>query len=316
MEAEINNDLSAMIKLKENFKDLAEGNIQIPKGKLNSRIKNCIDDKVLSLYQDLLINDSGPLFKHFLASIPNILEELSRISISLKKLNESDDFLCSYWEIEAFDGTNGRALNKILKTEINILTNSPNFSNKKYFINYNSSGKNYFEFGTFFEIYDLMFQKKQFFDFIYEMAAFQFYGRDRYEHVSLVKKRLAKRGIAIFLEKLMNSDENEFILQEDTKDWIYKKRFFSEEEIIWKRKFMLEDMHKGLLTKNEFEITLCSLFENVALIWNSTNFYEYLATNDTEKFDRFLCEIGDPYIETVFQFYMPVLIKRGANVYK
>lgn len=65
-------------------------------------------------YHDRLIAGAGPLFSHFLASVPYILEELARVGVALTRLAQvnSKDIgqTFSLFEVDAFDGTNGRAL--------------------------------------------------------------------------------------------------------------------------------------------------------------------------------------------------------------
>jgi len=308
-----NTETFAMTILNKQFDKLANGEIQIPKKELSSSLINTTNNYYLFRYKEELINNSGPLFKHFLASIPNILEELCRIGVSIININKTHGFpIKSYWEVESFDGSNGRALNSLSIYDLSVLSNSPNKSNEKYFNKYNKNSNNIFISGSYLDAIskikkdDISNYK---FDFIYEMAAFQFYGKRREEHIKAVKDRLSQKGLAIFLEKLDDLNINNFLLKEDTKDWEYKTRYFTKEEIIWKRENMLKEMHEGIITLDSFSRKLSDNFNYVALIWNSTNFYELLASNDASQFYMFLEEIKTPVIESKFQFFQPTIIK-------
>ncbi|OSN19593.1 hypothetical protein BV330_01447 [Pseudomonas syringae pv. actinidiae] len=66
---------SAMLKLAGHFHSLATGATQVPLQSLDSHLRCEIQDPQVLDYHDRLISGAGPLFSHFLASVPYILEE-------------------------------------------------------------------------------------------------------------------------------------------------------------------------------------------------------------------------------------------------
>jgi hypothetical protein len=78
---------SSMIRLAQQFEQLATGAAQVPRQPVLTRIRNRIADTDVLEYHDRLVPKAGPLFSHFLASIPGILEEVSRVGVALSRLS-------------------------------------------------------------------------------------------------------------------------------------------------------------------------------------------------------------------------------------
>jgi SAM-dependent methyltransferase len=130
------------------------------------------------------------------------------------------------------------------------------------------------------------------FDFIYEMAAFQFYSCDRARQISHIKQFLKPGGLVFFLEKLNHPNPDEYLRREQIKDEDFKTRYFSEKDICWKRQKMLEQMQNGQVTFEELVSALSARFKIVHLIWSSSNFCEFVASDDPEQVAQFLDLIG------------------------
>jgi hypothetical protein len=81
---------SAMLKLAGHFHSLATGASQVPLQSLDSHLRSEIHDPQVLDYHDRLIAGAGPLFSHFLASVPYILEELGRVGVALTRLAQAD----------------------------------------------------------------------------------------------------------------------------------------------------------------------------------------------------------------------------------
>ncbi|NWB99592.1 class I SAM-dependent methyltransferase [Pseudomonas gingeri] len=293
---------SAMLKLAEHFHSLATGASQVPLQSLHSHLRSKIDDPQVLDYHDRLIEGAGPLFSHFLASVPYILEELSRVGVALTRLAQASTRdaaqTFSLFEVDAFDGSNGRALAGHSQGLIRSFTSSPNLANKIAFERNADPALSRFYPQSFFKVSPALLQSPEYqdfnqgFEFIYEMAAFQFYTRDRDRQIVHIKQFLKQGGLAFFLEKLNHPDPQEYLRRERIKDEEFKTRYFSEEEIRWKRKQMLEQMQNGQVTLEELVSALSACFKHVHLLWSSSNFCEFVASDDPEQIERFLGLLG------------------------
>jgi len=245
---------SAMLKLAGHFHSLATGASQVPLQSLDSHLRSMIRDPQVLDYHDQLIANAGPLFSHFLASVPYILEELARVGVALTRLAHADSAetgkTFSLFEVDAFDGSNGCALASHSHGLIRSFTSSPNLANQIPFERHADPALSLFFPESVFKVTPALLQAPEYgqfsegFDFIYEMAAFQFYSKDRASQISHIKQFLKPSGLVFFLEKLNHPDQDEYNLRERIKDEEFKTRYFSEEEIHWKRQQMLEQMHK------------------------------------------------------------------------
>lgn len=303
-DANLDRDLqqSAMLKLAGHFHSLATGASQVPFQSLSSHLRSSINDPRVLDYHDRLIKGAGPLFSHFLASVPYILEELSRVGVALTRLaqactqNPGQHF--SLFEVDAFDGSNGRALAGHSQGLISSFTTSPNLANQIAFERYADPALSRFYPQSFFKVSPALLLSPEYrgfsqgFEFIYEMAAFQFYTRDRERQIAHIKQFLKPGGLAFFLEKLNHPDPQEYLRRERIKDDVFKTRYFSEEDIRWKRQQMLAQMENGQVTLEELVSVLSAHFKNVCLLWSSSNFCEFVASDDPQQINRFLDLLG------------------------
>ncbi len=299
-------DKSNMKLLGKKFDDLATGRNQVPNQRVISTFNSCAIGSKRQQYQDALTANAGPLFQHFMASIPCIQEELARVGIALAGLTKKEfrrkkgkNLLL---EIDAFDGSNARALVSFSNGHLRSLTCSPNVSNQKYFDQHaDKSVSKYFP-KSFFDLPVKIQDFEEGFDFIYEMAAFQFYGPNRQKQLEKVAKLMRSDGVAIFLEKMNQEDEEEYLLREIAKDTLFKTRYFMQEEIEWKATNFLRSMRQGQVTLQEFVRIASKVFKYVKVIWHSTNFYEVVASNDQSRISNFLSFLDSVAIEPQFKF--------------
>ena len=299
-----NHDLqhSAMIKLAEHFHSLATGASQVPLQSLNSHLRSEIQDPQVLDYHDRLVAGAGPLFSHFLASVPYILEELARVGVALTRMAQINSRetgkIFSLFEVDAFDGSNARALAGHSHGLIRSFTSSPNLANQIAFDQYADPTLSLFFPQSVFKVTPTLLQSAEFdrfsegFDFIYEMAAFQFYTCDRTGQISHIKQFLKPGGLVFFLEKLNHPDPDEYLRRERIKDEKFKTRYFSEEEIIWKRQQMLGQMQNGQVTFEELASALSASFKSVHLLWSSSNFCEFVASDDPAQVKQLIDLIG------------------------
>ncbi|MCR6477338.1 class I SAM-dependent methyltransferase [Variovorax sp. ZS18.2.2] len=304
---------SAMVRMAGYFDDLATGKTQVPRQSVRTRIPDRIADSEVLKYHDLVVERAGPLFTHFLASVPCILEEMSRVGVALERLVQSSHDapkrVFGFYEVDAFDGTNGRALATYSQGKIKTLTSSPNQANQQHFDRFADPERSQFCPQSFLRIDAGVLREetsfpefREGFDFIYETAAFQFYGQDREQQIGHVSKLLKPDGLIFFLEKLNHPDQAVYELRERAKDDLHKLHYFTPEEVAWKRNQMLTQMHNGQV---EFDVLLRAIrsqFAHVYLLWNSTNFYEFVASNDADRIARFVSILGLPAIPAEFCF--------------
>ncbi|CRM21331.1 hypothetical protein [Pseudomonas sp. 52 E 6] len=293
---------SSMFKLAEHFHSLAIGSTQVPSQPLTSHLRDTIADVDVIAYHDQLVADAGPLFSHFLASVPYILEEMARIGVALTRLSnarrtgQAQHF--SFFEVDAFDGSNGRALAAHSRGLVQTLTCSPNRTNQIAFDRYASPEHSLFYPQLFFKVTPSLLSSAPYqrfaegFDYLYETAAFQFYTQDRDLQLSHIKPLLKPGGLAFFLEKLNHADPEEYLRREALKDKRFKTRYFTVEEIEWKRRQMLDQMENGQVRKEALVAALQRHFKHVFLLWNSTNFCELVASDDQNHIEHFLELLG------------------------
>jgi hypothetical protein len=309
---------SSMVRMSEYFDDLATGRTQVPRQSVATRVREKIADVDVLAYHDLMVARSGSLFTHFLASVPGILEEMSRVGVALARLAQRQrrgrDAALSFFELDAFDGTNGRALASYADGCIETLTCSPNRANQVHFERFCDPARSRFihasclgiDLRTIGNRSDL----RHFaggFDFMYETAAFQFYGQERREQIDHVAQMLKSDGLIFFLEKLNHEDPDEYEHRERVKDELHKAQYFTQAEIEWKRTQMLTQMHDGQVTFDALVRAIFGRFNHVFMIWNSTNFYEFVASNDRAKLLEFLELLGPPALADEFCFDRPMV---------
>lgn len=311
-------DSSSMRANREHFDQLIKGEIQLPRQPLDSTLFSSETDPQLRRFHDLMLAEMGGLFSHALASIPYLLEQYSRSGVALSKmvkqnvLNRSQAYTC--YTLDGFDGTFARTLVELNRGRIKTLTNSPNPANESWFRRYANPSYSNFHSGPFIEVTPALIQSQaqhrayhSGFDYIYEVVSFQFYDKNRASQIAHTKQLLKEDGILLLLEKLTQPNIEDYDLRERIKDSSFKKRYFNNEEIEWKRKFMLNTMQNGQI---DFDSTLAAIrqhFKFVYLTWNSTNFYEFAASNDQNHLEQYIRELGPPFVPKEFCFESPTV---------
>ncbi|MFC8422985.1 AMP-binding protein [Streptomyces sp. NPDC057236] len=315
---------SSMIGLADHFDAIATGRDQVPRVPVRSTIRGAVTDHLLLEYQDAMVERSGPLFRHFLASVPGVLEELSRVGVALARLAgrraQRDGHGLTFYEADAFDGSNGRTLAAFADGRVTTLTSSPNRANERWFRTWADPARSRYFPGSLFHLdraglraapqYEPF---RDGFDVVYETAAFQFYGKDRAAQIEHLTEVLKPGGLAFFLEKLNHPDPLEYERRERVKDEVHKARYFTAEEIGRKRQEMLTRMVDGQVEFDDLVGALGDRFSHVHLLWNGTNFYEFVAGDDAGTLAEFLELAGQPFIPDGFCFEDPVVRRVGGH---
>ncbi|GAA2391118.1 hypothetical protein GCM10010420_13960 [Streptomyces glaucosporus] len=315
---------SSMIGLADRFDAIATGRDQVPRAPVRSTIRDAVPDRLLLDYQDAMVERSGPLFRHFLASVPGVLEELSRVGVALARLAgrraQRDGRGLTFYEADAFDGSSGRTLAAFADGRVTTLTSSPNRANERWFRTWADPALSRYFPGSLFHLDRAALRAapeyapfRDGFDVVYETAAFQFYGKDRAAQIAHLTEVLRPGGLAFFLEKLNHPDPLEYERRERVKDEVHKARYFPPEEIQRKRREMLTRMVDGQVEFDDLVGALGDRFAHVHLLWNGTNFYEFVACDDAGTLAEFLELAGEPLIPDGFCFEDPVVRRVGGH---
>ncbi|SDH57156.1 hypothetical protein SAMN05216588_105264 [Pseudomonas flavescens] len=290
---------SSMFKLAEHFDGLATGRTQTPSRRVCSNFRSSETDPLWRQSHDLIVERSGPLFQHFLASLPCVLEEMCRVNAALERLRRSEVILGgrsghNFFALDAFDGTQARALSEISGHAFASHTCSPNPGNAPYFHELNTSSAATFDQAPFFTAVDTLLNTPDHngFDVIYETAAFQFYGPDRKRQIEIAQKVLKQDGILLLLGKTLRSEPERFDKDEARKDELHKAKYFTQEEILWKQQQMLQSMHHGLVPINSLIHEAFIALRNVYVMWNGGNFFELAACRDAGRLRKFVELLG------------------------
>ncbi len=303
-----------MTYLLQDFEQIAQGMSQFPKQPIRADFNFLSQDNALVAYHERFQKNLGCFFHHYCASVPFSLEELCRLGLAIcklaKKISNDRSNIFTYYTPSEADATPARTIADYSHGLIRTLTDSPNLANKKEFDRLCNPEYSKFYHGCFVDItleyiatrtgWELY---QHGFDFIYVPATFQFYNNDRIEQIKYLKKLLKKDGIALFLEKLKQPDIEEYKKREEIKDKHFKSLYFSDEEIKVKdSKFLKQGLEKGQVDFDTAVSAIKKHFEFVYLIWNSTNFYEFAASNNKSVLDKFISLLSVPYVPSLFCF--------------
>jgi hypothetical protein len=138
------------------------------------------------------------------------------------------------------------------------------------------------------------------FDVVHEAMVFQFMSNQRDSQMAIVKEMMAGDGVAIFEEKFAQADVDQYNANEDKKDYDWKSKYYTEEQIERKRREVLEKggdtiegMTKMQVTVEEMHGVLAKHFGYFAQFWDSGNFMGFIASDSREALQRVLDNMQD-----------------------
>jgi SAM-dependent methyltransferase len=295
------------------FDALARGLIQVPSRPVVGAPDFVQSDKDIGCYHELLTAGLGTFYRHYLASVPFLLEQHCRLGVAVARYARATregrgGRPLAYWETSSADGANGRALAAFGEGMIRTLSDSPNAPNEVSFRELVTSPHAAFYLGSFLDIdRDLLAGRVELahlaggFDVIHENITFQFYGPERLAPIGHLLRLLRPGGIVVLTEKLMNSDRTVYDRMEQVKDRIFKNSYFDSAAIDWKKREMLAIMEHGQVDQKTLTDGLRQYFDHVVLIWNSGNFYELVASSDPRALDLFVAGLVPPYVPDAFR---------------
>lgn len=304
--------------LHSDFSKMASGKSQVPNMSVIANKNFLAQDLELKRYHEIFQKNLGFMLHHYVASIPYMLEEFCRFGYALckfqKKFHKKEG--CSLYEVCSADGTNARTIGEYSLGKIRTLTDSPHIENKINFERSCRSKNSLFHLGPFFDITpeyikseERLSMFKDGFDFIQENTTFQFFGKNRKDYIAYVCRCLKEDGLFFATEKLSHENKIEYLKREEIKNNLFKSKYFSIEEIESKKASILSEMEKGQVCLDELVNATAILFKHIYLLWNSTNFYEIVASNNDEKIRAFLELLVEPYVPSPFCFETPMVRK-------
>ncbi|NEO72683.1 hypothetical protein [Moorena sp. SIO3H5] len=295
----------------KHFHDISGGMKQVPSAIPTGNVNYLSNHDYLLDYHDLFQRNMGIFDKHFVASIPFLVEENCRIGVGIYRLaqhlvKEKDNYI-TLWETGGGDGVNGRTMAEFSKGLIRTLSTSTSVNSKNNFYRLCNHDYSKFHHGSFINLtpeyitsqQDLSFLYNGF-NIIYENVTFPFYGSEREDLIDYVARLLKKDSLIIFLEKLRHPDESEYRKREKIKDDQYKANYFSDSEIEEKRVDMLEVIERGQVDFKSLTNAIKKHFKYVYLIWNSANFYEFVASNNELIVSKFIELLPPIYVPSPF----------------
>lgn len=300
-------------ELLDKFEKISIGMEQVPLyvPKTNLEFIKIYNHKEILLHENIYSNCLGIFFRHAIASIPYLSEEILRTNLAIRKYAvwKKHDIKnpLTYWETSSADGTRARTLGNFSKGIIVTLTDSPNFGNEYAFNKSCLHSYSYFYRGAFIDICPEYLKKqtisnffKDGFDIIWENTTFQMYGKNRYEQTYYISKSLKNDGIVLFLEKMSNKDLNLYSKMEKIKDE-FKSDFFVQEQIENKKTDILKTMENGQVTLEKFVNEVSKVFKYGYCIWNSSNFYEIAASNSKKNIEYFIGCLDECFVPNEFR---------------
>ena len=252
-------------------------------------------------------NYMGLFERHFASSVPYILENECRIGESICKLNSVHPFNQYSLHLGSSEGPLAKTLAKYSDGRIQTIAHSDSPEHKIGFdLTPQAQGCHFLGIPSV----DLSLNelKKQFgsqfdgFDYIFEHQLFHFYSPDRKSQVKYFANLLRDKGSGamFFTEKMNCRSREDYLNRERVKDWKFKSRYFSVDQIISKQDDVCSEMIGNQVSLPEMIEAIKCTFAHVAVIWNSGNFYQFVASNNEQLMADILEIIPPSFIPDEF----------------
>jgi len=297
-------------KMYDHFDDISKGLKQSPGKPVLGNPDYLSHDKSLKPYHDLLKRNMMTFAQHTCTSIPFILEKRCRMGLTLCryaniKKNTKNHF--TFYEIGSPDGAEARTMAEFSNGNIRTLTDAPVRINEKAF--YQSLRHDYskFHLGPYVDTTPELLESnpdliifKDGFDVIHTGMMFQFVSSDREKQIGYVFRLLKADGLMIFTEKLNQKNSDEYYRREHIKDHLFKSEYYTDEEIQYKKTSILNDMSKGQIDQETLLEAMKVYFNYIFITWNSTNFYEFVASNSETSIRLYISQLIKPFVPEPF----------------
>lgn len=304
-----------LTNVKKYFDDVGRLRIQVPSKPVEvSQEFLTQNDPEMLRYCALFYKNLGNFYPHYLASVPFITEELLRLGLTISRfaewLSRDGQDTIKHYENGGIDATNSRTISEYTKGLVRTLTDSADLVNQEDF--YRLLNHNYSEFylgppcdinPEYIGSVPKLELFKDGFDTIHSSMIFQFYHTHRDTQYFYLKRLLKEDGLTLFKEKLLLPDEEEYQRREEIKDKLFKTLYFSDQEINTKRSSILEKATGLSVGQVDFDTCVSAMkrhFRFVYLIWNSTNFYEFAASDNELIVSKFIELLPPAYVPSPF----------------
>lgn len=275
------------------------------------------DDEVLDQFIQLFERRLGPFMHHYHASIPYRMEEHCRQGRAILQYSQLFSRPLLYRVVGCSDSSMARTVAEFADGQVEVLTCSPNAADKRNFASYGPPAHAIYFHGPFHHLTDEVVNSRQDlakfaagFDIIHEETTFQMYSPNRAEQVAFVAQSLREDGVFIVVEKFRHPNIEEYERRELQKDYGFKARFFSQDEVAAKGRDVLTTMSLNQVTLDEMTSVYKEHFRHCYVTWNSGNFYTVVASNSLANLDHFVAELGEPAIpkEYMYEDVLPRLL--------
>lgn len=299
-------------EMKNFFSETAGGHNGVPLKLPKADYRLFQGDSHLTAFMDTHCSHWGHFDPHYFASIPYRLEEDARLGDAMLHYCLSiahERQPAHVYILGSAEGTFARTLAKMGDGGIRTLSCSPNEENEVGFYSHGIPPFASFFLGPFHHLNKEVFKSRPQishfetgFDLLLEDTTFQMYSPNRLEQIEFVKRNLKDDGIMLFIEKFKHEDLQEYLRRERQKDFGYKARFFSLEDVKQKNNTILKKMNLNEVTISEMASSIERHFKYCYVTWNSGNFYTVISGNDDAKIKRLISFMSPPCIPNEYVY--------------
>ncbi|MEZ2223392.1 class I SAM-dependent methyltransferase [Rhizobium sp. RCC_161_2] len=255
----------------------------------------------------------GHFDSHYFASIPYRLEEECRLGAAILSFAEKA-WACrgrpaTIYTLGAGAGTLARTLAKLGDGRLKTLNCSPTAGNRVCFFARRGSDDAHFYHGPFFELDDERYETDETlqlfrdgYDVLFEDTTFQMYGRDRDNQTGFIAPRIRSNGLLVQVQKLAHGNVDAYLERERQKDEGFKSRFFTTNQIVEKKRGVLDTMFDFQVDLKTSQSALRSYFRYAVVTWNSGNFYTIVSSNSLNSLRDFVGSMVKPAIPSAFHY--------------
>lgn len=251
----------------------------------------------------------GPFDQHYHSSIPYRLEEECRLGHAILQYGEKKSGPLHLYSLGTAEGTMARTLSELAEGRIESLCCSPNRENHQAFLAYGDPLHASFFVGPFHHLTPHLLSSRSDlrkfasgFDIILEDTTFQMYSPNRMAQIEFVSQHLKDNGLMIFVEKFRHVDAEEYQRRELQKDYGFKARYFSREDVVAKGKTVLTSMNLNEVTLDDMAQAIRPRFRHCYVTWNSGNFHTLVASNSLPNIKCFIAGLIKPAIPGEFVY--------------
>jgi hypothetical protein len=266
-------------------------------------------DPLVTRFINLHEKRQGPFDQHYLSSIPYRFEEEVRLGTAILRYAADRVEPLKLYSLGTAEATMARTISELAAGGVRSLACSPNVENERSFMAYGTPRYATFFCGPFHHLTpNLMSDREDLnpfadgFDIIMEDTTFQMYSPKRNEQIAFVMQHLKTDGILLLVEKFQHDDIGEYRRREQQKDFGFKARYFSSEQIQAKEEEVLIRMNDNEVTLGEIAKVLNDDFVACYVTWNSGNFYTIAASNSARNVKRLVSKMGQPALPSEYVY--------------